>query len=303
MKIIVTGGTGFIGTALLPRLCVENHAVVALTRDPTRAGGLLPPGVTAVAWSGITGGDWRSHLEGADAVINLAGEALAAKRWTPEQKERIINSRVDALHAIGDALVSAPKMPSVVISSSAVGYYGPVEEGEVTEEREPGTDFLARTCVRWEAAANAIGELGPRIVVLRSGVVLGDGGGALERMLLPFRLFAGGPIGSGRQWFPWVHRDDLVNIILFALRNPEVSGPLNAVAPESVSMKTFSSALGKAIRRPSWAPVPAPILRLALGEMADMLLTGQRVVPGKLQKLGFTFTFPTLPLALTDIVR
>ena len=303
MKIVVTGGTGFVGRALLARLAQENHDVVVLTRSPENLAQELPGRVTAVRWDGKTAGPWAAHVDGARAVINLAGESLDARRWTAARKERIIASRVDAAGALYEAIDRAAVKPSVVVNAAAVGFYGPVEEGEVREDAPPGKGFLAETCVRWEHAALHIGTAGPRIVLLRTGVVLGKGGGALQKMLLPFRLFVGGSLGTGRQWFPWVHRDDLVNVILFVIDRTDVRGPVNVVAPETVTMKAFCTALGRALRRPSWAPVPGPLLRVALGEMAGMVLTGQQVVPAKLRQLGYSFRFPALAPALTDILR
>jgi uncharacterized protein len=301
MKIIVTGATGFIGRSLIGRLVAEHHQVVALTRDAGKGAHLFPAGVMVLTWDGATAGAWASEVDGADAVVNLAGESIAGKRWTAAQKAVIIDSRVRAVHALRDAVAAAEKKPSVLINSSAVGYYGSVPEGDVTEDHAPGEGFLSETCIRWEKEALAIGDLGLRVAMLRTGVVLGERGGALQRMALPFKLFAGGPVGSGRQWFPWVHKDDVVGIIMFGLQNPLVAGPVNVAAPESVTMKEFSAALGKALHRPSWAPVPAPILRMALGEMAGMLLTGQRVVPKRLTDLGYRFTFPSLAPALVDV--
>jgi hypothetical protein len=303
MKIVVTGGTGFVGRALLARLVSEHHEVVALTRTPASQRAGLPERVTVAPWDGQTAGPWAAHVDGADAVINLAGEPLDARRWTPAQKERIIGSRVGAAGALREAIERAAKKPAVVVSASGVDYYGPVESGEVREDAPPGEGFLAGTCVRWEHAALSIGSAGPRIVILRCGVVLGKGGGALRKLVLPFRLFVGGPLGSGRQWFPWIHRDDLVSIILFVIARKDARGPFNVVAPESVTMKTFCAVLGKVLHRPSWAPVPGPALRVALGEMAGMVLTGRQAVPAKLQELGYTFRFPALVPALTDILR
>lgn len=303
MKIVITGGTGFVGRALLARLAQENHDVVVLTRTPERLVQELPGRFMAVRWDGKTSGPWAAHVDGAHAIINFAGEPIDAHRWTTAQKERIIASRVDAAGALREAIDRATNKPSVVVNAAAVGFYGPVEEGDVREDAPPGQGFLAETCVRWEHAALQIGSAGPRVVILRCGVVLGSGGGALQKMLLPFKLFVGGSLGTGSQWFPWVHRDDLVNIILFVIGRTDAHGPVNVVAPETVTMKTFCTALGKALHRPSWAPVPGLVLRVALGEMAGMVLTGQRVVPAKLRQLGFTFRFPTLATALIDILR
>jgi uncharacterized protein (TIGR01777 family) len=303
VKIIVTGGTGFVGKALLERLVRDNHEIVLLTRSPAKPGSAMPGRVTVLPWDGKSVGAWGASVEGADVIINLAGEPLDARRWTPAQKERIIASRVDAAGALRDAVERAAEKPSVVVNAAAVGFYGPVDEGDLREDAPPGQGFLAETCVRWEHAALQIGAAGPRVVVLRCGVVLGKGGGALRKMLLPFKLFVGGPLGTGRQWFPWVHRDDLVDIILFVIGRTDARGPVNVVAPEAVTMRTFCAALGAALHRPSWAPVPGLVLRAVLGEMAGMVLTGQRVVPAKLRQLGYTFRFPALAPALTDILR
>ena len=300
MNIVVAGGTGFIGSSLLPLLRRAGHEVVVLTRDPERAP--PTPGVTRVRWDGVTQGEWTVYVQGADAVINLAGESIGGGRWTSSRKERIVASRVNATRALLEAIRRGEKGPSLFISSSAVGYYGPVESGEVAEDHPPGSGFLADVCRLWEQEASAVGELGPRVVILRTGVVIGEKGGALERMLLPFRLFAGGPLGSGRQWFPWVHGDDVAGVILFALGNAALTGPVNLVAPETVDMRSFCAALGRALSRPSWLPVPAMALRAALGEMADMILTGQRVVPAKLLALGYQFRYPALAPALASVV-
>jgi uncharacterized protein (TIGR01777 family) len=300
MNIVVAGGTGFIGSSLLPLLRRAGHEVVVLTRDPERAP--PTPGVTRVRWDGVTQGEWTVFVQGADAVINLAGESIGGGRWTSSRKERIVASRVNATRALLEAIRRGEKGPSLFISSSAVGYYGPVESGEVAEDHPPGSGFLADVCRLWEQEALAVGELGPRVVILRTGVVIGEKGGALERMLLPFRLFAGGPLGSGRQWFPWVHGDDVAGVILFALGNAALTGPVNLVAPETADMRSFCAALGRALSRPSWLPVPAMALRAALGEMADMILTGQRVVPAKLLALGYQFRYPALAPALASVV-
>ena len=300
MNIVVAGGTGFIGSSLIPLLRLGGHDVVVLTRDPERA----PPtqGVTRVRWDGVTQGEWTVHVQRADAVINLAGESIGGGRWTASRKERIVASRVNATRALLESIRRGEKRPSLFVSSSAVGYYGPVESGDVTEDHPPGSGFLADVCLRWEQEASAVGELGVRVVILRTGVVIGEKGGALERMILPFRLYAGGPLGTGNQWFPWVHREDIAGVILFALGSKSLAGPVNVVAPESVDMRTFCAALGVALSRPSWFPVPAIALRAALGEMADMILTGQRVVPSKLLGLGYEFRYPALAAALASVV-
>ncbi len=300
MNVVVAGGTGFIGSSLIPLLRLGGHDVVVLTRDTSRAP--LKADVKLVRWDGVTQGEWAVHVRNADAVINMAGESIGSGRWTPSRKERIVTSRINATRALLESIRLGEKRPSLFISSSAVGYYGPVDSGDVTEDHPPGSGFLADVCLRWEQEASAVGELGPRVVILRTGVVIGEKGGALERMLLPFRLYAGGPVGSGKQWFPWVHGDDMAGVILFALGHPELAGPVNVVAPESVDMRAFCAALGVALSRPSWIPVPAMALRAALGEMADMVLTGQRVVPAKLLALGYRFRYPALAAALASVV-
>ncbi len=301
MKIVVAGGTGFIGSSLIPSLRLAGHDVVLLSRSPERL--VLPPEVTRIRWDGLTQGEWVDHVRSSDAVVNLAGESIGGGRWTAARKGRIVMSRVGATRALLDAIRGGAKRPSVFISSSAVGYYGAVESGDVTEDHAPGSGFLADLCLRWEQEAMAVGELGIRVVILRTGVVVGPNGGALGRMLLPFRLYAGGPIGSGKQWFPWVHRDDVDGVILFALDRKTLAGPVNLVAPESVDMKAFCAALGAALSRPSWLPVPAFALRAGLGEMADMILTGQKVVPSRLLSHGYIFRHPSLAGALASAVR
>ena len=300
MKIVVTGGSGFIGSALLPRLVAEGHDVILLTRKSNTP--RSSQRVRIEQWDGKTIGSWAKHVDGADAVLNFAGESIGGKRWTAAQKERIIKSRVDATTAICGAIDSAVKKPLTLVNASAVGFYGPVEDRDVAEDHPRGNTFLSETVDRWESAAHQAEKFGVRVVLLRTAVVLGKGG-ALERMVLPFRLFAGGPVGSGRQWFPWIHVDDLVSIVLLALDNKSLSGAVNVVAPQTVTMKEFSAELGKALHRPSWVPVPGVVLNVALGEMSGMLLTGQRVVPGVLQREGYNFRFPRLGPALLDILR
>ena len=284
----------------MERVAAEGHDVVALSRDPGRVA--LPAGIRAVRWDGVTVGEWAAHVLEAGAVVNLAGASIGDGRWTSWRKREILESRVNATRALLDAMAKEKNTPRVFVSSSAVGYYGAVESGEVTEDHPAGSGFLADVCVRWEQEALAATELGARVVLIRTGVVLGGDGGALERMMLPFRLFAGGPVGSGKQAFPWIHRDDVAGIFAFAISRNDVSGPLNAAAPESVTMKEFCAALGGVLSRPSWLPVPSFALRAALGEMADMILTGQRVVPARLTALGYTFKYPALVSALASIV-
>jgi hypothetical protein len=302
MKIVVAGGTGLIGSALVKGLRGARHSIVVLTRDPDKMISNSDMSVTFDRWDGKTVGGWQDRIDGADAVFNFSGESLAARRWTRVQKERLLNSRLEATQAIVQAIERAKRKPGALVNVSAVGYYGDVEEGEVTEARGPGNGFLADLCRKWEEAAHAAGSFGVRVVTPRLGVVLAGHGSALQQMILPFKLFAGGPLGSGRQWFPWIHIDDVVSVALFVLDNVQLSGAVNVAAPESVTMKQFCSALGKTLHRPSWTPVPAIALRIALGEMSQMLLTGQRVVPAKLMQSGYSFRFPNLDAALAAAI-
>lgn len=302
MKIVLAGGSSFIGRPLVKTLLDAGHEVILLTRWPTTVDLGSSDLLQIEGWDGQTLSAWTRQLDGADAVINLAGEPIAAKRWTRAQKARIKESRINTTKNIVDAIGTAEERPTVLINASAVGYYGNVEKGEVTEEHPPGSGFLAETCVHWESETQNAVYLGLRVVRLRMGVVLGEGGGALQKMILPFNIFMGGPLGSGKQWFPWVHRDDVVGVILYALENAHLHGPLNVTAPEPVTMKQFCQRLGQVMHRPSWASVPAFVLRLFLGEMSEMLLTGQKAVPKKLKEAGYSFKYPKLAEALKSIL-
>lgn len=314
MKIVIAGGTGFIGQALTRALLDGGHEVAVFTRTGASR---LPPGVKAVRWpadnwpedgSAGAGGlssqaPWMESLMGAEAVVNLAGESIAAKRWTPEQKQRIRDSRVKSTRTLADALERLSHPPRILVSGSAVGYYGPGGDEELDETAPPGNDFLSRVCREWECEAKRAEALGGRVVLLRTGLVLGPNGGALPKMLLPFRLFAGGPVGSGRQWMPWIHLDDLISLIRCVLENDQARGPVNGTAPAPVTNREFSRTLGQVLRRPSWLPAPAFALRLILGEMAEaLLLSGQRAVPKKALELGFGFQYPELEPALRNIL-
>ncbi|MBI4430313.1 MAG: TIGR01777 family protein [Candidatus Omnitrophica bacterium] len=300
-KIIVAGGTGFVGSALLKQLKESGYETVLLTRNPDALGSIKPMVSKAVRWDARTGGTWAEELNGAFGVINLTGESIAAKRWTARQKNVILSSRVNAVRALVQAMKNQENGPKVFISASAVGYYGNVEEGDITETCAKGSGFLADTCGLWESEAKSAEKLGIRTVLLRIGVVLEKGGGALAKMLPPFMLFAGGPLGSGRQWFPWIHRDDAAGIILFALKTEALSGTVNTTAPVPVRMKEFCAEFGKAIHRPSWAPVPAFALKILLGEMSGLLLEGQKAVPQKLVRSGYSFRYPKVDRALKAI--
>ena len=249
-----------------------------------------------------TAGAWASTVDGAGAVVNLAGESIAAKRWTAGQKNWILESRVNATRSLAAAIKMASDPPRVFVSGSAVGYYGPRGDEAVTEDATAGDDFLARVCVAWEAEALRAGSGGTRVVCIRTGIALAKDGGALPQMLPPFRFGAGGPVGSGKQYWPWIHRDDWIAMVKWAIATPGASGPLNATAPTPETNRAFAQALGRALRRPSFMPAPAFALRLLLGEMADaLLLSGQRAAPAKAQRLGFRFQYSRLDDALAAI--
>ena len=303
MKIIVAGGTGFIGTALIQELAVSNHHVTLLTRNPRRVQRLSSELVEIEQWDGISVGAWARCIDGADAVINLTGESIGGKRWSSKQKEILTASRVNAINAIVEAIQRASKKPEILISASAVGYYGNVDDGDVVEDYPAGRDFLAMLCKQWDEAALAANTFGVRVVTPRIGVVLGHDGGALKKMLVPFSMFVGGPLGSGKQWFPWVHRDDVVGVFRFALSEHKLSGPVNVAAPEYVTMKQFCSTLGNAMHRPCWAKVPSVVLRAMLGEMSTIVLTGQKVISQKLLQMNYQFKYPKLIPALQAVIQ
>jgi len=303
MKIVLAGATGFIGKRLIERLVQARHQVIVLTRSAAKAAKSLPDGVHALNWDSKTPGDWSKSLEDSDAVINLVGESIGAKRWSLKQKNILRDSRIDSTRVIVEAIRRCLKKPRVFVNASAVGYYGNVPDGEVDESHPPADDFLGKLCAEWEAEAFKAKEFGLRVVCPRIGIVLGGGGGALEQMLLPFKLFVGGPLGSGRQWFPWIHRDDLIEIIIFALQNGNISGAVNAVSPLPVTMKEFCKTLGEVLKRPSWARVPAWILKIILGEFAVSVVSGAKAVPTKLMETNYTFRFSNLESALRDILK
>ena len=300
MRVVVTGGTGFVGSKLCESLVAKGHEVVLFTRDASRSRDQLHPKIRVVSWA--PGATWESWVDGAGAIVNLAG-ANIARRWTEAAKRQIVASRVDAAARLCAAIEKAAVKPSVLVNAAAVGYYGPHGDETLDEESPPGAGFLAATCAAWEEAARKAEALGARVALIRTGIVLGPDGGALPKMLPPFRAFAGGPIGSGRQWMSWIHIDDLVALYVFAIQNPEARGPVNGTAPNPVTMKAFAKALGRALHRPSLVPVPAAAVRLLLGEMATVVLDGQRVVPKKAESLGVKFRFTEVEAALRDVTR
>ena len=294
MKVVVTGGTGFLGRALVSALGGRGDEAVVVSRAPS--GASLPAGVRGVSWDALP-----AAVDGADAVVNLAGETIA-QRWTDAAKARIVGSRAEAAERVGAALRAAKGRPPLLLNASAVGFYGNRDDEELTEESPAGSGFLAETTLAWEEAARRAVPAGVRLVLLRTGVVLGEEGGALAKMLLPFRLGVGGPLGSGRQWMPWIHREDLVGLLLAALDDARYAGPVNATAPAPVTMKEFAATLGRVLHRPAFAPAPAFAIRAAMGEMAALVLDGQRAIPAKASALGFRFRFPALEPALRDLL-
>jgi uncharacterized protein (TIGR01777 family) len=293
MHIVIAGGTGFLGAALVDRLRRDGHRVTVLTRHPHAAGD--------VKWDPVNRfNGWVRSLDDADAVINLAGESIAGRRWTAARKAVLRDSRVLTTDTLVDAMARASRIPTVLINASAVGIYGPRGDEPLTEESATGSDFLASLCQVWEAAALSA-PFSTRVVLLRTGLVLEQNGGALPRMAWPFHLMAGGPLGSGRQYMPWIHRTDWVAMVAWALTTPTVSGPLNVTAPNPVTNREFATTLGRVLQRPSLLPAPAFALRLVLGEMADAIVTGQRAVPAKAQSLGFRFRYELLEPALRAI--
>jgi len=304
MKIVVTGATGFVGTRLVERLQALGDRIVILARDAQKANNQFPqasfPNVEVVGYNPFELGDWAKVISGSDAVINLAGEPLAGVRWTDQRKQEIRDSRVLTTKVLVEAIAQAEVKPHVLISGSAIGYYGTSLDKTFDEYSAAGNDFLANICKYWEDTADAVTGLGVRLVKLRTGIVLGMGG-AIAKMLPIFQVGGGGKLGSGKQWFSWIHRDDLVALIIYALQNPDMTGAINGTAPNPVTNADFTVALAKAIKRPAFVPVPAAALILIFGEAATVLLDGQRVVPHKAQINKFAFQYPDIDSALTQI--
>lgn len=310
MGVVVTGGTGLIGRALCKALLSSGRSVTVLTRRPDQAKSALPKGTSTLQWDGKSAGLWEKSVQHANVVVNLAGESIGGGRWTKKRKQKIMNSRLAATSALVRAMEQRDtgRHRQLLINASGKDFYG--DRGNMTiDEKEPqGEGFLAKTCGAWEHAALGAEQAGAKVVLLRLGLVL-EKGGALDQMMLPYRLFVGGTIGSGHQWVSWIHLTDVIGLILFLINKHEnddevedVSGPINATTPNPVTMRDFGRTLGQAIGRPSWFPVPSPILRLVLGEMADLMLVSQRALPLRAERLGFAFQFPELRDALENVV-
>jgi uncharacterized protein (TIGR01777 family) len=307
MRVILVGGSGMVGQALAASLAAASHDVHILTRTPPRSG---PAGIHFVAWDGRTASGWGHLVDGADSVVNLAGETIGGtnlgevffQRWTAAKKNRILESRLNAGRAIVEAVQAARTPPAMLLQMSAVGFYGPRGDEDIDESAAPGTDFLARVCVEWERSTLELERLGVRRIVTRTGLVLSQRGGLFPVALLPFRLFVGGPLGRGRQGFSWMHAEDHHRALRFLIELRGASGTYNLTAPEPVTNAQLGRAVARALRRPYWFPTPAFLLRLVLGEKAMLVLEGQRVLPRRLLEAGFEFHHPRLDEALEDLL-
>ncbi len=303
-KVIISGGTGLIGSRLAKRLSGMDYEVIILTRQSGRSNNNINKtgnNISYINWLGSDSG-WNKHIDNSYAVVNFSGASIGAGRWTKAYKEILTNSRLDSTAKLADAIKEAKSPPDVFISASAVGYYGNSGDLELDEDSQHADDFLARLCAGWES--NALeAEAVSRVVTVRLGVVLSPDGGALKRMLLPFKLGLGGPIGNGMQWMPWIHIDDVINLYVWLLENPAVSGAVNAVSPGIVRQKDFAEIFGKMLKRPAFLPLPEIILKAMMGEAATLATGGQKAIPKKILDFGFDFAFPDLQMALRDLFR
>ena len=297
-RVIITGGSGYIGRKLVSTL-KDHYEIVVLSRTPQRH---TTAGAQVVGWDGKTAQGWGQLADGAFAIINLAGENIGAKLWTRSRKEAILNSRLGAGRAVVEAVRTAAVKPQVLIQSSGIGYYGSAPQ-PVTEESPAGHDFPASVCKAWEACTAEVEALGVRRVVTRTAVLIDPKGDALGRMLIPFKLFVGGPLGDGKQCFPWIHPADDIAAVRFLMENENARGAYNVIAPNSATNAEFARALGRVLRRPSFMPAPAFALRLALGELSAIVLEGQNAKPAKLEAAGFKFQFPDVERALEDLLK
>jgi len=304
MQIAITGATGLVGSRLVEKLNSEGHRILVLTRNPDKAKRVFPSSAFSnleiIKYTPQESGDWQQKISGCDAVVNLAGEPIA-ERWTPQHQQAIRESRQIGTKKLVEAIAMAENKPQVLISGSAIGYYGTSETTAFEETSPPGDDFLAQVCQEWETEARKVTEVGVRLVILRIGIVLANGG-ALGKMIGPFKMFAGGPIGSGKQWFSWIHREDLVNLICQGIERADMSGVYNATSPNPVRMGQLCQILGEVMNRPCWLPVPDFVLEVLLGDGAKVVLEGQQVIPQKTQSVGFNYQYPDLKPALAAII-
>ena len=299
MKIMITGGTGFVGTQLTSRLIQDGYEVTILTRS-LKGGKKISPGISYLEGDPTQKGPWQEAIKHHDAVINLAGASIFSK-WTEEHKKAIRESRVNTTRNIVEGIPSSPEKPFTLFSTSAVGYYGFCGDEKLTEESPHGDDFLASIAVEWEGEALKARDKGARVVITRFGIVMGEKGGALSQMIPLFKKYIGGPIGSGRQWFSWVHIKDLAEAFAFLLKHPEISGPVNVCSPNPVRNKDLARALGRALHKPSFMPAPGFMIKLVLGEFGSVILEGQRVIPKRLLENGFVFQYAEIDKALQSI--
>jgi uncharacterized protein (TIGR01777 family) len=306
MRIFLMGGTGLVGSRLVRRLLERKDQIVLLTRRPDVAKQKWADTCTVTEGDPMQAGPWMSGVDDCDAVVNLVGEGIFNRRWRAKFKQLLRDSRIKSTEHVAQALAKNPRTAAgaakLLVNASAIGYYGPHGDEELTENDPAGNDLLAQVCIDWEKAARAVEAHGVRLVLLRVGVVLDREGGALRQMLRPFKMFVGGPVGFGRQIVSWIHHEDLVGLILLALDDVRASGPMNGTAPNAVTNKVFSKALGRALGRPSFMPMPKFMLRLVLGQVASVVTTGQRVVPRKALELGYTFKFPEIEGAMKDVL-
>lgn len=302
MRVFITGGTGLVGQRLVQKLLEFGNQPVVLTRRPDAAKQIWAAGVLVVAGDPMQPGPWQQSLAECDAVVNLAGEGIFNRRWSPEFKELMTSSRVKSTANVV-AGIAAKKTCKTLVNASAIGFYGSTGPEELTEQSPAGNDTLAHICLAWEKAAESAAAHDCRVAIVRIGVVLDASGGALGKMLTPFKMFVGGPVGSGQQYMSWIHHEDLVGLIQFALANSQAQGPINATAPRPVTNQEFSKALGRALHRPSFLPTPAFALRLALGEVAELITKGQRVLPQRALELGYKFQFADIDTALQQLFK
>ena len=301
MRVIILGGTGLIGQEFTTALLNEGHQVWVLSRNPqTRQ---IPTGAAVVSWDGHSSQGWEGLVELSDAVVNLAGENLGEGRWSKARKERIRSSRADAGLAVVSAFQAASRKPKVLLQASAIGFYGASDDRGLNEESVAGNEFQSSICLDWEASTQAVEEMGVRRVIIRTGLVLTAKGGVLPRLMLPFRLFLGGPLSNGQQWYSWIAMQDEIRAMMYLLKNEQSAGVYNLTSPEPLKMADFGKVLATVMHRPYWLPVPAFALRALLGEMSLLVLSGQKVVPQKLLREGFQFQFSSLKAALENILH
>ena len=307
LHILISGGSGLIGRALTEALLRSGHTVSILSRRPQEVA--MPDQVNVLPWDARTLSGWEKEIEGTDAVVHLAGESIAGngmfgifpQRWTSHRRDLILRSRIETGQALAKAIESAKNKPKVFIQASAIGYYGPSDVQTITESQSQGTDFLARVCQSWESSSAVLG-VGVRRVVTRFGLPLSIKGGFLPRLLLPYKMFVGGPVGTGKQYYSWIHMDDAVRSLIFLIENEEASGIYNITAPNPVTNSEFGYKLGGIMKRPHWLPVPRIAFRALFGEVADVVVNGQRVVPEQLRKADFSFSYPNVEEALRNIL-